>query len=196
MCNPAGMMMAMTVMQAANQQMQAKDARNAAAEREAQARQAAHDKAMLEEEQLQQSLVEARDSAETDKFEAKRESALKAGKIMAGRSEAGALGNALFSELQENMMHEGLDVSTIDYNYRNKLKNAELSRKAIHLNMNNTINANKAPSHNSFLSGLQIATAGAKGAMQGYSMGSAMEDAFSADGTAGDWSGVNDPYNG
>lgn len=191
MCNPAAMMVAMAVASAGSQMMQQKEMKEAAQERERMATEAAMQQRTLEEKQLQQTLAEAKAGSETDKLKVAREAAKNRGAIRAGAAEAGAFGNLELAELQENMMNEGMDKGLIDYNYRNTLKNADLRGKAADLNMTNTIRANKAPKTNGLLSALQIGAAGAKGAAQGYSMGTSMEGAFSSNGTTDvPWSGI------
>ena len=170
MCNPIAAMIGMALVSAGTQYMQQKEAAEAAAERERQAMEAAMAQRRLEEEQLQQNLKEARSKAETDKFSVAREATKQRGTIMAASSEAGAFGNVLLAQLAESMMHEGYDQSIIDYNYRQTLENTDLRRKAYDLNMQNTINANKAPKTSGLLSGLQIGASAFEGAMSGYNM--------------------------
>ncbi len=133
----------------------------------------------LEQEQIVQGLTEERATAQTDKFSVAREAAKNRGFIRASASEAGAFGNLLFSQLQENMANEGYDKSVIDYNYRSAVKNADLKARASDLNMENTIRAYDVDTvdtgQSGLLSGLQIGTAAISGASSGYQMGTTLK---------------------
>jgi len=179
MCNPAAFFMGMAM--AGGQLLKAEQQRDIAQERQAQAYEAAVAQRNLQEKQIAQTLSEAQAQAKLDKLAISREASKQRGQIAASASEAGVFGNALLSQLAESMVQESENEGVIDFNYANTVNRARLQGEAFDLNAMNTINANKAPRTNPFLTGLQIGTSALRGGMEGYKMGTDLEDITGGD---------------
>ena len=188
MCGPAAPMIAMMVIAAASaavQQYQSNKARDAAADAAAK-----QEKLALEAEQnqlkaLEEQMEQESDKTELAKLDRQRPALRERGKIRVAASEAGAFGNATLKELSASMVGEGYDKGILDYNLRAKADQASRRAEAIGINTKRDIANQRASvplSTPTWMQGLNIGLAGAKGAVQGASMGGGMSPAMAGAG--------------
>ena len=188
MCAPAAPMIAMMVISAASmavQQYQSAKARDAAQEAAARQAKLAKEAEANQLKALEEQMEQESDKTELAKLDRQRQALRERGKIRVAASEAGAFGNVTLKELSASMVGEGYDKGIMDYNLRAKADQASRRAEAIGINTKRDIANQRASvplSTPTWMQGLNIGLAGAKGAVQGASMGGGMSPAMAGAG--------------
>jgi hypothetical protein len=113
------------------------------------------------------------DKATQEATDIRRAAIRERGALLAAQSEAGFMGNSPFRELYNARLKEAEAVAAVGTNQSNALMQNMAQRTAAHATAQGRINDAWSRVPNSFVAGLQIATAGMQGAYTGYTYGKA-----------------------
>jgi hypothetical protein len=137
------------------------------------------EKLAREAEENQLAALDAQLEQETDKtqiakLDRQRQALRERAKIRVAASEAGGLGNTTIKELSASFMGEGYDKGLMDYNLRAKKDQIRRGGEAVKINTKRDIANQKARiplSTPTWMQGLNIGLAGAKGYVGGSALG-------------------------
>lgn len=121
----------------------------------------------------QQEQIDAQ--AAQEKLQRAQAAMVERARLRVSSGEAGIGGLSPAKDIAESFMKEGMDLSTIETNRLNKVKQVEAEKNSTYATAQGRINTANAGKSSGWTSGLQIGLSGLQGGAQGYTLGKAIK---------------------